>query len=594
MSTLYCAATITATRLFARLTQLGLTDVVVCPGSRSQALALRAAALEASGLIRLHVAIDERSAAFYALGIGKETGRPAAVIVTSGSAVGNLLPAVMEAHAGRVPLLLLTADRPARLHRRRSSQTILQTGIFTPFLRAEQAFEVPGLADPHTAPYPDFDALTDALWAAACGGEGQEAPGPVQLNLGLQEPLAAELPETVTAAITAAAQTMPVAAATSFEQLAGSSFETSVLPAAPQLYSYTLDSTKRTVIIAGSGATAAAEAFAHAAHLPLLPEVVSGVRYGREAIACYQRLLQDAETIEMIERVVIFGHPTLTREVARLVELTDKEIIVVDPHHGEHYGPPHAVQTREIHLAADYDTQAQHTWLGMWIRAARVLAAEVSTVHEPDTALARENGYKERSAYARQELAAKREKITRELLVDSVWRATWPHDRLVVAASRLVRVLDRVAQPRPVQIHANRGVAGIDGTVATARGIAAASQGSESPAAAAGVTRVLLGDLALLHDGGSLALTPGEPLPRLQLFVANDCGGTIFNGLEVREIAADAAFARVMTTPHSADFAALAAAYGWEYHLLQTRGELEDFLTGPVTGPALIEVPFTA
>jgi len=165
----------------------------------------------------------------------------------------------------------------------------------------------------------------------------------------------------------------------------------------------------------------------------------------------------------------------------------------------------------------------------------------------------------------------------------------------VVAASRLIRVLNRTAAPRNIRVHANRGLAGIDGTIATALGIAVASQAQADPTRAAGTTRVLLGDLALLHDAGSLLLPePGaqtESRPRIQLFVGNDGGGTIFDTLEAAQTADPAAFDRVMFTPQRVELGPLAAAYGWEYERVETRGDLDRLLTAPVAGPMLVEVP---
>src|SRR5690606_17521991 len=134
--------------------------------------------------------------------------------------------------------------------------------------------------------------------------------------------------------------------------------------------------------------------------------------------------------------------------------------------------------------------------------------------------------------FARAQLAVFREPITRELLVSAVWNATWPHDRLVFAASRLVRDADRTVPGKRISVHSSRGLAGIDGTIATATGIARASQRTEG-SSAAGVTRVVLGDLAVLHDVGSLLTSPAELRPRMQLIVGNDGGGTIFDKLEV-------------------------------------------------------------
>ena len=136
-------------------------------------------------------------------------------------------------------------------------------------------------------------------------------------------------------------------------------------------------------------------------------------------------------------------------------------------------------------------------------------------------------------------------------------------------------------------MHANRGLAGIDGTVATAIGIALASQAG----GAAGVTRVVLGDLALLHDVGALLMSPGEREPRIQVIVGNDGGGTIFDQLEVAAMAGQADMDRVLYTPHTVDIQHLALAYGWDFQRVTTRSALDQALTTPVGGRQLIEVP---
>jgi 2-succinyl-5-enolpyruvyl-6-hydroxy-3-cyclohexene-1-carboxylate synthase len=132
-------------------------------------------------------------------------------------------------------------------------------------------------------------------------------------------------------------------------------------------------------------------------------------------------------------------------------------------------------------------------------------------------------------------------------------------------------------------VHANRGLAGIDGTIATATGIALALEG-------AGVTRVLLGDLAALHDAGALLFGEHEPRPRMQVIVGNDGGGTLFDSLEVAGSASPDAFERVLLTPQRVSFEKLAAAYGWEYRHAATASELQEALT-PSELPTLIEVP---
>jgi 2-succinyl-5-enolpyruvyl-6-hydroxy-3-cyclohexene-1-carboxylate synthase len=178
-------------------------------------------------------------------------------------------------------------------------------------------------------------------------------------------------------------------------------------------------------------------------------------------------------------------------------------------------------------------------------------------------------------------LAAVRTPLTRELLVDAVWRATWPHDRLVFGASRIIRVADRVVPGKKIPVFANRGLAGIDGTVSTAAGIALAS---------GALTRVVLGDLTLLHDVGGLWVEPGQPRPRLQVVVANDGGGTIFDSLEVAATADRPDFDRVMLTPQDVNLSALAEAYGFDYLSAATVGQLDQALTQPGSRPLLIEV----
>ncbi|WP_241488049.1 2-succinyl-5-enolpyruvyl-6-hydroxy-3-cyclohexene-1-carboxylic-acid synthase [Leucobacter japonicus] len=583
------AASVFAVELLAEFVRRGVRDVVVCPGSRSQALALAAAAAESTGAVRLHVALDERSAGFFALGVARETGLPAPVIVTSGTAVANLVPAAFEAHEGRVPYVVLSADRPDELRGVRSNQTTRQAGAFAAVARWSADVAAPEFVDGDLRREPERDPATLAARAlrAATGVAGGAPAGPVQLNLAFRDPLSgtAGFNRMIAAGFTAAAEERDAAAADD-------------APVAPNdaedTYAHSGDALA--VVIAGSGAGEAAEQFARESGLPLLAEVVSGARFGREAITGYATLIDDPEIGGLVEQAIVFGHPTLTRQVPALLRRDDVEVIVVDPHDGprvEHVDPSRSARVvRAARVADNHDPRALRRWLGAWVVADRALQRERTTVHEPDLEAAQATGYKERNAYARSEVATMREPISRALLVESVWRGTWPHDRLVVAASRLVRVLDGLAPARRVAVHANRGLAGIDGTIATALGVATASQDVDDPARGAGTTRVLIGDLATLHDAGSLLLLEGERRPRVQLFVGNDHGGTIFDGLEVAGTADPDAFARVMRTPHRADLAALAQAYGWEYRRVATRSELERLLTEPVAGPSIVEIPF--
>ncbi|WP_193128291.1 thiamine pyrophosphate-binding protein [Gulosibacter sediminis] len=181
------------------------------------------------------------------------------------------------------------------------------------------------------------------------------------------------------------------------------------------------------------------------------------------------------------------------------------------------------------------------------------------------------------------------------MLVDALWRHTWPHDRLVVAASRLIRDLDSRAPGKRLRVHANRGLAGIDGTIATALGVADASQHGDELSSRAGMTRLLVGDLAFVHDASSLlVMQGGEDAPRLQIVVGNDGGGTIFDGLEVADTADATAFERVMRTGREVNIEAIADAFGWGYRRATTRSQLEEALTDQTSPRIVIEVPLDA
>lgn len=543
-----------AASLLADLVAHGVRDIVLSPGSRSQALALAAARFADDGHVRLHVRIDERVAGFTALGIARETGVPAAVICTSGTAVANLLPAVLEAFHSGVPLLLLTADRPPELRGVGANQATLQDGLFHPWVRDQVDAPVPGEGD--------WAGLAERAVTAATGvrevdGALPGVAGPVHLNLPAREPLSG--------ALSAAAVTPGEA------------------PAQPAAEPFELERGPRTIVLAGADAGAAAEEIAYAGGWPLIAEIVSGARFGRQLVHGYRRLLAREDLGGRIERVVVLGHPTLSREAAALLARTDVDVIAVR-RGGEELNLNH--RARAVGAVSVAAGPADRAWLGDWLQAS---AAEVVDLSEnaPDPDGLASTDFAARREAVRAELDAVRRPLDRALLVDAVWRATWPHDRLVFGSSRLVRVADQVLGGKKVPVHANRGLAGIDGTIATATGIALASQAAGAP----GVTRVLLGDLAFLHDVGALLLPPDETEPRLQVIVGNDGGGTIFDSLEVAGSARPADLDRAFYTPHTVRLEQLALAYGWEYQRVTTRTALDQALTSPRGGRQIIEVP---
>jgi 2-succinyl-5-enolpyruvyl-6-hydroxy-3-cyclohexene-1-carboxylate synthase len=344
-----------------------------------------------------------------------------------------------------------------------------------------------------------------------------------------------------------------------------------------------------TVVIAGTGAGAEAEAAARALGAPLLAEVCSGARFGPNLVAAYREVMTAGNFGDRVERVVVFGHPTLSREVPALIQREGVETIVVRSGGRDDYNPGHRV-ARFVDAVTVVDdpaaVEASRGWVGRWVMTSRAILEELDDA-APGAALT--DDYRERAAFALTQLEALRAPVTRRSLALAVWNASWPHDRLVLASSRLIRELDKVAPGKRIPVHANRGLAGIDGTIATGIGVALAQQ-AESRAEARGITRVLLGDLAMLHDAGSLAFGVGEERPDIQLIVGNDGGGTIFDALEVAGTADAELLDRVLLTPQRVDLESLAAAYGWEYRRVSNRGELDPSLT-PSPGQVLIEVP---
>ncbi len=579
-------ATDAAAALLGGLVEAGIAHIVLSPGSRSQALALVAADLERRGRVRVHVRIDERVAGFTALGVGRETGMPTAVVCTSGTAVANLQPAALEAHHAGVPLLLLTADRPPELRGVGANQTTRQPGMFSPSIRYEADLPVPDEIDGDgTAPQTLLlrQVARDAVVAAL--GSGTRPAGPVHLNLPYREPLAGALPAWLDGGATAdppgrVEDHGEIEPSGALYQGGGGIGESDV-PAEPDA-PFVLDRGPRTIVVAGADAGPAAEELAHAGGWPLVAEVVSGARYGRQLVHGYRGLLADPALGGRVERAVVYGHPTLSREIVALLSRTDVDVVAVR-------GPGEPLNlngaTRPVDAAAVAAGETDRTWLGEWMRASRVAFVDLSPPAPDADGLASAVPAQRLGAIAA-ELEVVRAPLDRVGLVDAVWRASWPHDRLLFASSRLVRVADQVLGGKKVPVHANRGLAGIDGTVATGIGIALASHG-------AGVTRVLAGDLAFLHDVGALLLPPGEAEPRIQVIVGNDRGGTIFDGLEVAAVAPADAMERVLYTPQDVRLEQLALAYGWEYRRVTTRAALDQALTAPVGGRQLIEVPLS-
>ncbi len=511
-------AEVLATWLVDALVARGAVDAVLCPGSRNAPLAF---ALAADPRLRLHTRVDERTAGFLALGLAKASRRLVPVVTTSGTAAANLHPAVLEAaHAG-VALVAVTADRPARLRGTGANQTTDQVRLYG-----------------DAAPFLDLTAPDDAALAAALAGRADPgAGGPVHLNVQLDDPLVP--------AVLAGRTPDPVAEG-SRPHPWRRDVEPVELPLGP-----------RTVVVAGDDAGPPARMLAQDAGWPLLAEPSSGSRTGTHPIRTY-RLLLGTDLGRRVERVVVHGHPTLSRPVAQLLGRTGVEVVSV-PAGGRWAARPFPVTAEHAAVRAEADDP---TWLEEWRAADRALSGRID------------------------EFVAAQPRLTAYDVAAAVDAANPPGGLLVVGASNPIRDLDLMAGAHPVgerrMVLANRGLAGIDGTLSTAIGAALGRPRSTRATA-------YVGDVTFLHDMTGLVLGPDEPRPDLTVVVPNDDGGSIFATLEQGGPAYADRFERLFATPHGVDLAALCAATRTPHWRVDSRAELEHALASPAGGIEVVE-----
>lgn len=550
-------AQVLAANLLSQLVANGVDHIFLAPGARSQALAIAAGQLAESGHVQLHVRLDERSMAFQALGIGLSSGFPAALITTSGTAVANLHPAVLEAYHAGVPMILLTADRPAELRGVGANQTTNQVGIFGQAVT--ECIDVPAPSEQDSHDQLQTMATELALSSIATA---VNQPGPVQLNLCFREPLSSAEPN----------------AAVIFESIIDEELDTtSGIAVVEHVANHehdldhkhdedcahlhqvetplsepdsVIDLSLKTVVIAGDGGYLARW---YTTGLPLLAEPSSGVRGLPEAVAGYLWLLdQRTDLVQEVEQVLVFGKPTLSRQIQALLKKPGLRILTDPGRHGV-FNPTGTGQPLGDDI--EFVGEPDRAWLKAWQSAGSDLLAEQSKVTS-------ENG------------------VTRRQLVEAVYSAARKTTPLVLGASRLIREADRWAPLKERTVFANRGLAGIDGTIATATGIAMTHPGAK--------VRVLLGDLTLLHDASSLVIDPIDANLNIQLVVGNDGGGTIFEGLEVAKNLPKDAFEKLFRTPQRVNLELLAGAYGWSYQRVSNKEDLELALKS--TGHLLIDV----
>jgi 2-succinyl-5-enolpyruvyl-6-hydroxy-3-cyclohexene-1-carboxylate synthase len=543
-----------ATTFADELVRCGLREAVIAPGSRSAPLAIALWQQADSGRLRLHVRVDERSAAFLALGLAKAGGRPAAVLCTSGTAAANFHPAVVEADESGVPLLVLTADRPPELRGTGSNQTIDQLKLFGTAVRWFAEAGVPE-ARPGMNAY--WRSLACRAWTAASGAGGT-FPGPVHVNLPLREPLVPGLPDAMPARAGSPAE--PRWPGSLAGRPGGAPWTT--LPAGPGgpggAGVLELPWAERGVIVAGDGAADPGTLLdlAAAAGWPILAEPSSGARQGRQALAGYQYLLDHPGfcAAHGPELVICAGRPGLSRgqlAFLRRAAATRARQVMLTQGPGRWADPARTGTdvAAAVHLAGAPGPPPT-AWLDSWRQADAAASQAAGAILDAEAELTEP-------------------RLARDLA------AALPDGALLWAASSLpVRDLDRHLPARAgLRVLASRGASGIDGLVSAAAGAALAHQ-----AAGGGPAAALLGDLALLHDASGLFAGPAEPRPDLVLVIASNDGGGIFSSLE--QAALPAPFERVFGTPHGARMRDLAAAAGIPHTSLRRAADLPGALGG--------------
>jgi 2-succinyl-5-enolpyruvyl-6-hydroxy-3-cyclohexene-1-carboxylate synthase len=554
------AATALARTVVDELVRGGVRDLVLSPGSRSAPLALAAHASAAVAGLRLHTRIDERTAAFLALGLARTSHRPVVVVTTSGTAVANLHPAVLEAHHSGIPLVLLTADRPAHLRGTGANQTTEQPGIFAGAVRA--ALDLP-------PPVPGHQEREQVVgWRAAvarslitAAGGGVIGRGPVHLNLQLEAPLTPDVADGWSAATDGRPGRHPWT--TGLERPAPSTEPVAAL--------------ERTVVVAGDDAGPPARILAEAGGWPLLAEPTSGARTGDHAIRTYRLLLTDPDLADRVEQVVVAGHPTISRPVQRLLSRSDLEVVaLVPPGAGAGWWTDagHAVSRVARALVPEgvapgwraddgRDSPREASpWLAQWRRRDADVSAGLDVLLDEWADLTPHH-------------------VAREVA------AALPAEGLLfVGSSNPVRDLDlmvpRYEPGRRRLVVANRGLAGIDGTVSSAIGAALGRPHSSRALA-------LVGDVTFLHDLTGLVIGPDEARPDLTVVVVNDDGGSIFAMLEQGASGHAASFERVFATPHGADLAALCAGLRVPHLQVRSRAALRHALSSPAGGIEVVE-----
>ena len=541
-------STACARTLVDEFARAGLTEAVLAPGSRSAPLAL---ALADEERIRLHVFVDERSAAFFALGAAKASERPTLVLCTSGTAAAHFHPAVLEADHSRVPLIVCTADRPAELRDTGAPQTTDQVRLYAGAVR----FFVDLPADGDPAARAAWRPIAARVWAEAAGPPA----GPVHLNVAFREPLVSLDPDDAAACMEAGRADGRPWVVSHRPPAAG------LAPTEATELTERIQAAKRGLVVAGWGSPPQAGEIAACLRWPLLADAISGLRSpagrtaqqpppGLPAVTTYEALLRVPEFAERQrpDLVIRFGGPLTSKTAMTWLDASIPQILVdpdgawLDPQRAAGERVPAIPDVGPIVDEGRSDRGAATEWQDAWQHAEHTARRTLDDFLDGD-----EEPFEGR--------------VARD--VGAACAVSARNPALVVASSMPVRDLEAFAGRVPPRVFANRGVNGIDGLVSTVLGVAV---GVGAPVVG------LLGDLAFLHDAGGLLGAPDRGLDAV-LVVVDNGGGGIFSFLPQAGLPSER-FELLFGTPSGVDVSAVAAAYGIPAERVERAGEV---------GPAL-------
>jgi 2-succinyl-5-enolpyruvyl-6-hydroxy-3-cyclohexene-1-carboxylate synthase len=499
-------STLLARVIVRQIIEAGVKDVVISPGSRNAPLSMAFHQASTKGLINLHVRIDERTAAFFALGIAKASGRPVPIVCTSGTAVANYHPAVLEASHTNTPLLVLTADRPAALRKTGANQTTEQARLFGKAVR--YFADISGSVYPMELPFASLQS------------------GPVHLNIQFEEPLIGDKSDNWLNDLTISTPRV-------FDRKTPGTFYTK--------------STRGVLVIGHDRGGLSADAVQKFSQELGWPVIAEDPLTFKNAISHASVFLTSKTITEDLapDTVVVIGRTTLSRSINGFIKMARKEI-VIDPRMAtvdtDRLADQKFTQLPDVEVQP-VDTEYAEKWNKYSLRAQKMVA-DISTWSE-------------------------------QLIAREIAAGVPTGTSLFISSSRPIRDLEGFAVARDgVETFANRGLAGIDGNISTALGIA--SQRKE--------TIAVLGDLGFLHD--LTGLIHKEKI-NLKIFVINNDGGGIFSTLSQRGVDG---FEDVFGTPHGLDPAAIAQSMGIPAKTIGTQRELITELSVPVQGISVVEV----